>query len=124
MPKYRCKYEYTNAKRHVWSVVGRHLAIHLHISEPLPGMDYEPSGGIEIHYRQPPHYMEDDPPSHENCMFLGGPCWHDGSSHAASEVWIPRWQANPHDHERMFDLLKGEVQVRTEEFLAGGSDGD
>lgn len=47
------------------------------------------SGGIETHYRTPPDYMRDDQPSHEHCWILGGKCWHDGSSLAATERWIP-----------------------------------
>lgn len=113
--RHRCKYEYTNEynARHLWSVVGRHGAIHLHISDMGKERSEKYcteqfSGGIEIHYRQPPSYMRNDAPSQDRCWLLQGPCWHDGSSLQVSESWIPRWRASPHDHERMFTMLKSE----------------
>lgn len=59
----------------------------------------EPTGGIECHYRAPPGYMADRPPSHNRCWILDAPCWHDGSSLAASEKWIPMWQTRTSDQE-------------------------
>ena len=104
--KYRSKYEFAiefDIPRHVWTVVGRHLAIHLHISELK---DHGPSGGIEYHYRQPPEHMKDDAPTQDQCWLLKAPCWHDGSSMQATDYWIPQWQKSPHDIARMFALLE------------------
>ena len=50
-------------------------------------------GGLEVHCRQPPAYREGDEPDNSECWLLDGPCWHDGSSLAAEELWIPKWQS-------------------------------
>lgn len=50
-------------------------------------------GGLEIHYRKPTGYRQNEPPDNEDCWLLGGPCWHDGSSLAAEEIWIPKWRS-------------------------------
>ncbi len=119
--KFRSKYEFTVElhPRH-WSVVGRHLAIHLHISDlgKLLGKEGRDrySGGIEIHYRQPPEYMENDAPSQDRCWLLKAPCWHDGSSMQVTDKWIPHWlefRGAPDEHERMFTLLATEVEEHT-----------
>ena len=116
--KYECKYEYTNRFNvvHQWSVVGARMGIHVHIGDM--GEEYAKkyggkrySGGIEIHYRQPPDWLRDDLP-HKSCWLLGGPCWHDGSSLQASEIWIPFWLQDPHDHERMFREIERELEMR------------
>lgn len=114
--------KYTRTKpfgsvRHDWTVVGRHGAIHLHISEPPPPVGehrYEASAGLEVHYRQPPSYMEDSAPSHERCwVFEGGsPCWHDGTTSYAMGRYLPLWQLDPHDHEGMFGRLEAEYRDR------------
>ena len=111
--KYKHKYEYSYSYGqhpfHVWSCVGSRGAIHVHITDygEKHAAEYgnRYSGGIEIHYRQPPSYM-DTPPSQNKCWLLGGPCWHDGSSLQASEYWIPSWKLAPHDHEAMFNLIE------------------
>jgi hypothetical protein len=108
MSRFTCKYEYTHRfgkPNHCWTVVGRHGAKHLHIS---PDADYGDTGGIETHYREPPDYMADDAPSHDQCWLLKAPCWHDGSSMHATEFFIPMWKSAPHDHEGMFRLLQRE----------------
>lgn len=110
--KYRSKYEYSRPfgnPTHVWSVIGRHLAIHLRIVDLG---DHGLSGGIELHFREPPEYMAEDAPSHDRCELLQGPCWHDGSSMQATERWIPFWQLAPHEHERMFRELEAEIEAR------------
>lgn len=111
--KYRSKYEFCiefGNEKHTWSVIGRHLAIHLHISVLA---DHGPSGGIEYHYRQPPEHMQNEAPSNDVCWLLKAPCWHDGSSMQVTDLWIPRWQQAPHDHARMFDLLEGAAEEHT-----------
>ncbi|KKM93449.1 hypothetical protein LCGC14_1208210, partial [marine sediment metagenome] len=40
------------------------------------------------------------------------PCWHDGTSLYASEVFVPLWKANPHDHKGMFQRLEREYALR------------
>lgn len=68
-------------------VIGRHGAVHLHFSCYKYGDEPEKkswSGGVEYHYRTPPPYMDDRPPSHANCPFLNSNCWHDGSSNQAT----------------------------------------
>lgn len=109
--QYRCKYTYVNdfGPEHTWVVVGAKGALHLHIRESHT-QGVRTYGGLEIHYRQPPSYMEHDAPSQDNCWALGGPCWHDGSSTYAEERWIPLWQAAPHDHDGMFQRLKVEYE--------------
>lgn len=111
MTKFICEYKYNNrggAERHMWTCVGRHGAVHLHVSGPF---DSRYSGGFEIHYRVPPDSMKDEAPSHEDCWLLHGACWHDGTSLYASEVLIPFWLSDRHDHERMFELLQREYAV-------------
>ncbi len=111
-PTYRGEYVYHNPwgnPKHMWKVVLAGGGIHLYVADM--GENYNPeygerySGGIEIHYRHPPSYMDHEPPSHDECFLLKAPCWHDGSSLQASEYWIPLWLTDPHNHERMFHLL-------------------
>ncbi len=116
MSRFVCKYEYSNrfgTPRHCWTCIGRHGAMHLHISGPYTHSGSETwSAGLETHYRQPPEYMADDAPSHEKCWLLGCPCWHDGTSLYASGHYLPLWMSNPHDHEAMFLHLQGEYRER------------
>ena len=111
MTKYRRRYELSydiDTTVHIWSLVGPLGGLHLSIRE----YGREPSGGIEIHYRFPPDYMAEKPPHHDRCWLLGCPCWTDGSSLEATEYWIPLWQADPHNHKRMFEQLEGDVESR------------
>ena len=110
--RYRCKYEYAyrfDHPMHLWSLLGARGGLHLWITDH--GEEHERKcgnrylGGIEIHYRRPPEYMRDQPPSQDECWLLCAPCWHDGSSLQAMERWIPLWLVAPHDHERMFQGL-------------------
>lgn len=116
--KYRCKYNYEvvfDSPRHTWSVIGANAGLHLHITDGkryAQSEDMRYSGGIEIHYRYPPEYMQDQPPSQDKCWLLKCPCWHDGSSLQASEIWIPRWLMDPHDHDRMFRGLCHDLDSR------------
>ena len=119
--RYTCKYEYS--KRfgrpfHVWTVVGQYGAIHLHISDTEHRDDIDRfHGGIEIHYRTPPDYMENTAPSQDRCWLIKTPCWHDGSSLQATEHWIPLWECDPHNHDKMFDMLSR----RADETFSGKS---
>ena len=121
MMKYRCEYKYSKPwgnPYHVWTVIGRHGAIHFHASDmgqkwaDEHGRDERYSGGLEVHYRAPPSYMEDQAPSQDKCWLIGCPCWHDGTSLYASETVIPFWLCAPHDHERMFNFLIHDYEDR------------
>ncbi len=100
----------------IWTTLGAAGATHLHI-EDYPA-DYVAKygekyfGGIEIHYREAPHYMKNDAPSQDTCWILKAPCWHDGSSLQASEKWIPLWQVDPNNHDRMFKALADDYSMR------------
>jgi hypothetical protein len=114
--KYRCKYEYSGTPRtpeHTWSILGADAGMHLWI-RGYGGKDDDLrwSGGLEIHYRYPPEHMQNQPPSSDTCWLLKCPCWHDGSSLVASEIWIPRWHRNPHDHDGMFRALCRDLDAR------------
>ena len=113
MSKYRCEYKYTvqyGAPLHIWSVVGAKGGMHLSIRDGGEDNRHRRySGGIEQHSRTP---TSDTAPTHDKCWLLGGPCWHDGSSLAAIERWIPLWEVAPHDHDRMFRLLEAEADER------------
>lgn len=119
MPQFRSKYTYEPAfghPRHVWTVIGRHGAIHFHVTDM--GEEYRQkygerySGGLEVHYRSPPEHMEHDAPSQDKCWLIGCPCWHDGTNLYATERVIPFWLAAPHDHERMFQFLIRDYEIR------------
>lgn len=105
---------YFGKKQHTYEVVGRDGAIHFHVTESKQsreGGGPEFYGGLEIHYRVAPAYMN-RPPSHHNCRLLGGPCWHDGTSLYASEVLIPRWQLDFPNHDEVFRWLTHEFDSR------------
>ena len=75
--------------RHDWVVVGPGGAVNIwcqEFPEEFPSLMGERwFGGVEVHSRVPSGYREGEPPSHEFCEFLDGPCWHDGSS-----LWFTR----------------------------------
>ncbi len=67
---------------HAWFLRGEQGAVHIWATV-APDRSYYGHyhyGGIEMHFKSPPKYMEDHKPSHEHCWVLNGPCWHDGSS--------------------------------------------
>lgn len=114
--EYRSKYTYEQRfgqPLHTWQVIGPIGGLHLHIADcgerhqEKYGGRY--SGGIECHWRAPPAHKRDQSPTHDHCWLLQCPCWHDGSSLAAREHWIPLWEESPNDHERMFRLLAAEA---------------
>ena len=75
---------------HQWRLIGRHGGVHLRISGPHVYDNAEHwSAGLEIHFRTPPEYMENDPPSHDQCWLLKCPCWHEGTSLYAQERFLP-----------------------------------
>lgn len=99
---------------HEWVCIGPHAGIHVHISDSPCTDAGNPKhyGGIEIHYRSPPDYMADSPPSHDCCPYIKCPCWHDGSSLQCTEKWIPFWVRDPNNHERMFAAIEAEMISR------------
>lgn len=67
-------------------------------------------GGIEVHSNESTDGVS--PPDHLRCYANGErPCWHDGSSLAATEQWIPMWEARC-DEFMILDQLKGEYLLR------------
>lgn len=69
-------------------------------------------GGVEIHSRTRPRWCdEDQQPDHQACRVLGGPCWHDGSSLAASE-FREFWHG---DDESVWTMLESWARREDEE---------
>ena len=85
-----------------WAVVGRHGAVHLHLTRSSFQKDVCEDdrwhGGVEYHWRNPPSYMDDRPPSHANCEILNSNCWHDGSSTYAREGYLAHVLAGRHEY--------------------------
>ena len=117
--KWRALYQYQSRfgnPKHDWQVIGASGALHFHVTDH--GAEHEAkfgqrySAGLEVHYRQPPDYMAEQPPSHDECWVLKCPCWHDGTSLYAYEHVLPFWLSRPDDHERMFDFLRSEAEER------------
>jgi len=109
MRRYNCSYEYSlrhGQPTHRWTLVGAAGAIRLHIKGPDNRFKPEYYGGLETHRKTSP---DGRAPDHEDCRLLGGHCWHEGSSLAASEIWIPRWLSDPHNHDSMFAALEVEA---------------
>jgi len=124
--EWRCKYEFTlrfDNPFHVYSVLGALGGLSFHVTDRGEKEAEEAfgrySGGLEAHYRTPPDYMSERPPSHDECWLLCAPCWHDGTSLYASETIIPYWLTAPDDHVRMFKFLEQEANER---FYAGGEE--
>lgn len=125
--KFRKEYRYNLSAgypKHIWICEGRHGAVHLHITDL--GEDHARkygdrySAGLECHYRQPPRYMSDQAPSQKDCWVLGGPCWHDGTSLYAQESYVPFWQGDPSNHDRVLARLEREYADRFEQWEDDG----
>jgi hypothetical protein len=120
--KYTSRYVYQMRflrPEHSWELVGRCGGLHLHIQdsgdEHAAKYGDRYSGGLEIHYRQPPDFMRDNAPSHSPCWLLHCPCWHDGTSLYVSERIIPMWNGGRMTPDEMFRFLEREADER---FLA------
>ena len=100
--------------RHEWSLVGPTMAISFHVSE---NKEYGDTAGLEIHYFSAPEYMRERAPSHTDCRFAGGRCWHDGTSLYAMETLWPmiRPMLRSGDQETIFRVLEGEMRRRSGE---------
>lgn len=108
------------SNRHTWVIIGRHGAVHLHLndrredSKDIHSASDKVSGGVEVHYRQPPEYRQDDCPDHDRCWLLEGPCWHDGSSlQVSEEICEPYYMQalNEGDHQTFFNWCKGRYRL-------------
>lgn len=120
--KYQFKYTFTAQRggpTHIWSALGAKGGLHLHIhdrgKESEGEVDGRYYGGVEIHYRSPPERMKQIAPSDNKCWLLECPCWTDGSSCWARDDAIPFWEADPHDHVRMFVWLGHAAESRFNE---------
>lgn len=102
------------AVRHEWSLVGPTMAISFHVSVHD---GHDDTAGLELHYFAPPDYMRDSAPSHIDCPYTGGRCWHDGTSLYATETLWPRFKGllENGDHEQIFRALEREVTNRMSE---------
>lgn len=113
--KYRHhKYTYSRpflSPRHDWSLVGPQGAINFWMSIYQDEHKLSENGGLETHYFTPPGYMINDAPSHFDCPYAGGRCWHDGTSLYASETLWPmiKPMLKMGDHDSIFRLLEGEA---------------
>lgn len=90
--QYRCKiefYERFGAWGAMFILVHAKGALHYHVSSYESDGVVNYSSGLECHYRTPPDYMANRPPSHDVCHILKCPCWHDGTSLYASEKYEP-----------------------------------
>lgn len=75
---------------HSYDVIGARGAASFNVSGPYVHDGRENwTAGLEFHHRSPPEYMRDLPPSHDKCHVLKAPCWHDGTSLYAQEVYLP-----------------------------------
>ena len=94
---------------HRWTLIGQHFGLDFHISIPNKKVSYLPTAGLEIH-----SYTGEGAPSHVDCPLTGGRCWHDGTSHYATETLWPMIQIylKDGDHLKIFNLLESEADSR------------
>jgi hypothetical protein len=124
---YRCEYRYTpiiyGTLTHNWMLIGRWGGLNLRIEEYTNRITLDrASGGLEIHYRIPPSYMCNKPPSYDDCWLLKCPCWHDGTSLSVEEVWIPFWDYGATSHKKMFARLETQANEYFKDFISGEQD--
>jgi hypothetical protein len=103
--------------RHEWSLCGPIAAVHFHVSVSAEHGD---TAGLEIHYFEAPEYMADRAPSHIDCAYTGGRCWHDGTSLYAMETLWPMIEPmlRSGDHEIIFHLLEDELSRRMDRLIS------
>jgi len=110
--KYRCKmniYERFGAWAASYEAIGAKGAVHYHVSRHMDSEgNISYTSGLEYHFRSPPAYMQDSPPSHDECHLLKAPCWHDGTSLYASEVYEPLFLRS--QHESIFRQLEHDAE--------------
>lgn len=117
----RYRYEYRVFSRfggwaHSYELVGAKGGLHFHVTGPhnYDGHDHW-SCGLEMHSRTP--LYSDCAPHHDNCFLLKAPCWHDGTTLHAEEVYLPMFRAG--DHGAIFRQL-----VRRADDQWVGNDGE
>ena len=100
--------------RHMWQLRGPEGAIHFHVT--VMDEQYGDSAGLEMHYTTPPDYMKGHAPHYIDCPFVGGRCWHDGTSLYASEHLWPMIKSflMSGDHDMIFKTLEREYVDRFE----------
>lgn len=113
--KYRCTMKVYQRYGTEWGAtfeaIGAKGAVHYHVSSYKNSdgiISY--SSGLEFHYRQPPRYMQDKPPSQDKCHLLQAPCWHDGTSLYASEAYEPLFLRGCYD--AIFRLLERDAEEK------------
>lgn len=97
--------------RHEWSLIGPGAALSFHVSI---NAQYGDTAGLEIHYFEPPSYMDRRAPDHIGCPYTGGRCWHDGTSLYAMETLWPMIQPmlRAGDHDVIFNVLESDLARR------------
>jgi hypothetical protein len=86
---------------HNYMLIGANGGLDLHFSGPY--IDGRLSGGLESHRRRPTVYDCDKPPSHDVCWLIKCPCWHEGTTLYAEEVYLPLFKKK--EHEKIFRKL-------------------
>ena len=97
--------------RHEWSLIGPRAALSFHVTL---NETYGDTAGLEVHYFDAPDYMAEDPPSHIDCSYTGGRCWHEGTSLYATETLWPMIKGYLlyGDHEAIFSILESDLEKR------------
>ena len=107
---YEEEYCETGKVRFIWTLLGEPGGLHLWIKKSM--FDEEYFGGVECHYRKAPAGRE---MTNDNCWLLNAPCYHDGSSLMAERIFIPMWEEDPKDHNRIFTKLEEVAKANLEE---------
>ena len=96
---------------HLWEVAEADPVFHSRGAIRVDGIEgarHWVAGGVEVHSRVAMY--GDKEADHQCCNVLGGPCWHDGSSLAASE-FFEYWHG---DDECAFGLCESWARSETE----------
>ena len=70
------------------------------------------SSGLEFHHRAMPTDRGDVAPSHPDCIYTGGPCWHDGASLYAEEELLPIWKGRKDNPLMVLRMVLSEYESR------------
>lgn len=97
-----------------WSVVDERGGLSVTILEigedPEVGGGRQYHGGMFLHLsKQPAGGREPDTPK---CKLTGGACWHENTVTRVAEFWVPFWQQDPGNTQRMLEHLLGEYESR------------
>lgn len=108
---------------HSYDLVGRWGGVNFHVTDfgkDNPDFPDRYSAGLEYHFRQPPSYMADLPPSHDECWLLKAPCWHDGTSLYAQEKLLPLFDGQ--NHLALFLRLASDADDQFDQFRPANLD--